>query len=450
MYKTLFQRYLYPFYETGVRRRKTLIYRDAMLDRQWRSEEEVADFQWQELKKLLDHAYQNAPYFNKLFTSLDLHPSDIKSYADFRRIPICSREDLIANKEAMIASNYRADIMHKGTGGSTGVPVQFALDRNSYEWRTAATQRGYSWAGCEAGQHVLYMWGVDVGKPSLFSRLKTDLYHSAFNRKMFNCFEFTEAEMRNCLDYINRRRPTGIVAFTSTVYNFAKFIESQNLKCAPIDSVIIGAEKLYDEQREVIERALNTRVFNTYGCREFMLIAAECDKHEGLHLSNDNLFVEILNGNEPVQPGESGDIVVTDLHNFGMPFIRYRNGDIVTRASEPCSCGRGLPLIADIDGRRMDEIIATDGRRISGGFFPHLMKEFPEVQKYQVIQESKDQLVLKIVAKNGIEKDRLDFCLAEIVKTAGNAMQVEFKFVDEIPLTKSGKYRVTISEIAAP
>ena len=449
MYKSLFQRYLYPFYETGARRRKTLVYRDAMLERQWQSAEEIADFQWQQLKKLLDHAYLNAPYFNKLLTSLDLHPSDIKNYEDFQRIPVCSREDIVANKELMIATNYRANIIHKSTGGSTGVPVRFALDRNSYEWRTAATQRGYSWADCEAGQHVLYMWGVDVGNPSFLSRLKTNLYHSAFNRKMFNCFEFTEAEMLNCLSYINRHRPSGIVAFTTTIYNFAKFVESRGLKCAPIESVIIGAEKLFDEQREVIERVLNTRVFNTYGCREFMLIAAECDKHEGLHITSDNLFVEILNGNEPAQPGESGDIVITDLHNYGMPFIRYRNGDIVIRGDKPCSCGRGLPLIADIDGRRMDEIIATDGRRLSGGFFPHLMKEFPEVQKYQIVQKTSDSLLVKIIAINGFSSDRLEFCLAEIVKVVGSSMQVEFKFVDEIPLTKSGKYRVTISEIAA-
>lgn len=447
MYKSLFQRYLYPFYETRVRRRKTLAYRDAMLEREWQSAEEIGDFQWQQLKKLLDHAYLNAPYFTKLLTSLDLHPSDIKSYEDFQRIPICSRDDIIANKELMIATNYRADIMHKGTGGSTGVPMKFALDRDSYEWRTAAAQRGYSWAGCEPGQHVLYMWSVDIGDPGLIQRLKTDLYHSAFNRKMFNCFEFTEKEMWACLEYINKHRPTGIVAYTNTVYNFAKFVESRGLECAPIESVIIGAEKLFDHQREVIERALGTRVFNTYGCREFMLIAAECEKHEGLHVTADNLFVEVLNNGKPAQPGERGEVVITDLHNFGMPFIRYRNGDMVIQGDAPCSCGRGLPLIADVDGRRLDEIVATDGRLISGVFFPHLMKEFPEVDKFQIIQKSKSSLLVKIVSTTGFGGENLDFCRNEIKKVAGEGVNVEFEFVDTIPLTSSGKYRVTVSEL---
>ena len=447
MYKSLFQRYLYPFYETSVRRRKTLTYRDAMLDRQWQSAEDIAAFQWQELKKLIDHAYLNAPYFTKLLTSLDLQPSDIKSYDDFQRIPICSKDDIIAHKEEMIATNFASEIMHKGTGGSTGVPMKFALDRASYEWRTAATQRGYSWAGCEPGQHVLYMWSVDIGEPNFMQQLKTDLYHSAFNRKMFNCFEFTEKEMWACLEYINKHRPTGIVAYTNTVYNFAKFVESRGLECAPIESVITGAEKLFDHQREVIERALGTRVFNTYGCREFMLIAAECEKHEGLHVTADNLFVEVIKDGRPALPGERGEVIITDLHNYGMPFIRYRNGDVVIQGDAPCSCGRGLPLIADVDGRRLDEIVATDGRLISGVFFPHLMKEFSEVEKFQVIQKSKTSLLVKIVSKAGFGGENLDFCRNEIKKVAGEEANIEFEFVDSIPLTSSGKYRVTISEL---
>jgi len=449
MYKSLFQNYLYPLYETGLRRRNTLVYRDAMLEREWKSEAELKNFQWQELIKLINHAYEHTPYYKRILDERGLHPSDIKNYEDFQLLPICSREDIVGHKEEMIADNYRDGLMHKGTGGSTGVPMQFALDRNSYEWRTAATQRGYAWAGCEIGQHTLFMWGVDVGNPGLVHRVKTNLYHRAFNRKMFNCFEFTEKEMLNCLEYINRQRPSGIVAFTSTVYNFARFIESRGLECKPVNSVITGAEKLSDNQREVIERALHTRVFNTYGCREFMLIAAECEKHEGLHVTADNLFVEILNDGKPVNPGERGDIVITDLHNYGMPFIRYRNGDAVIKSDKACSCGRGLPLIADIDGRRIDEIITSEGKILPGSFFPHLMKEFQEVDKYQVIQKTKESLIIKIISKQGVSDDRLDFCRTEIIKVAGDSMNVAFEFVDEIPLSSSGKFRMTVSEITS-
>lgn len=447
MYRALFQNILYPIYESGLRRRNTLRYKKILERNQWLSKDELLAMQWQELEKLLQHAYQNSSYYRELFDELHLHPSDIKTYDDFRQIPVCSREDVAKHHERMIADNYRSAIMRKGTGGSTGVPVQFGLDRNSYEWRTALAQRGYSWAHCEAGQHTMYLWGVDIGNPTPFRKLKTDLYHSFFNRKMFNCFELTESEMRRAVEYINKKKPRGIVAFTTAVYNFAKFIDDNGISVGSVESVIIGAEKLYEHQRELIERVFQTRVFNTYGCREFMLIAAECEQHNGLHVSVDNLYVEVMAGDKPAAPGERGDIVITDLHNFGMPFIRYRNGDLVIQEDRQCECGRGLPLIKDIDGRRMDEIVATSGKVMSGGFFPHLMKEFREVEKYQVIQKTRELLMIKLVTSEPLAEERKQFCLAEIRKVAGKDMQIEFDYVDDIPLSPSGKYRVTVSEL---
>lgn len=448
MYEKIFKNFLYPFHESVLKRRHTLSYLQDLKLNQWKSVQELKDSQWSDLRKLLAHAYENTSYYKNLLDDLNLAPARINNYEDFQKIPICSRQDIVAHRDRMIAENYRNKVSHKSTGGSTGTPLHFALDQNSYEWRMAATQRGYGWAHCEAGTPTLYIWGVDVGTPSRWKQLKTDLYHRAYNRKMFNCFEFDETEMQRCVDYINSKKPTGIVAFTTAVYNLAQYIDRNNLDVAPVGSVITGAEKLHDYQRKLIEKAFHTQVFNTYGCREFMLIAAECEKHEGLHVTVDNLFVEILNNGKPAQPGERGEVVITDLHNYGMPFIRYRNGDIAVQGKKPCSCGRGLPLIKDIDGRKVDEIVATDGKVVSGGFFPHLMKEFDEIQKFQVIQKATDRLVVKLVLLRELSKERLEFCRSEIQKVFGADMGIEFEFVEDIPLTLTGKYRVTISEIA--
>ncbi len=447
MYRALFQNILYPIYESGLRRRNTLRYKKIFERNQWLSKDELLANQWKELEKLLKHAYQNSSYYRELFDELHLHPADIRTYDDFRQIPVCSREDVAKHHERMIADNYRSSIMRKGTGGSTGVPVQFGLDRDSYEWRTALTQRGYSWANCEAGQHTLYLWSVDVGNPSFLSEFKTNLYHRFFNRKMFNLFDLTQSEMNRCVSYINRTRPRGIVAYTTAIYDLATYISENGIDVRPVKSVITGAEKLYEHQRELIERVFRTRVFNTYGCREFMLIAAECEQHNGLHLSIDNLFVEVMAGNAPASPGESGDIVITDLHNYGMPFIRYRNGDLVTLEDRQCECGRGLPLIKDIDGRRLDQILATNGKALTGVFFPHLMKELPEVEKFQVIQKDRKLLLIKLVSSAPLAEPRKNFCQTEIRKVTGDDMQIEFEYVNEIPLTPSGKYRVTVSEL---
>jgi len=449
MYSKIFKNVLFPLYEQGIRRRNTIRYLKLMNENQWKPHDELRASQWSMLTRLLKHAHMESPYYRDLFNSNGIDPGKINNYDDFLQIPICSRDDVVRHKDQMIANSHRENVTTKSTGGSTGTPVRFALDRDSYEWRIAAAQRGYQWANCEAGQPTLYIWGVDVGKPTWPSSTKTAIYHKAFNRKMFNCFNFTDEEMLRCVKYINRHRPTGIVAFTTAVYNFAQFIRDNKLQVAQVPSILTGAEKLYPFQRELIEEVFQGKVFNTYGCREFMLIAAECDHHEGLHVTMDNLYVEILSQGKPALPGESGEIVITDLHNYGMPFIRYKNGDIATQGKSPCSCGRGLPLIQDIDGRKMDEIIATDGKIVSGGFFPHLMKEFVEIKKYQVIQNKKDHLTIKIVLQQSLPDEKLQFCKSEIVKVMGADMELTIDYVDDIPLTATGKYRTTISEIAS-
>ena len=104
-----------------------------------------------------------------------------------------------------------------------------------------------------------------------------------------------------------------------------------------------------------------------------MLIASECEMHNGMHLSADNLYVEILKNNEPAGSGEMGMIVITDLHNYGMPFIRYRVGDVAVVRQDKCSCARGLPLIGDVEGRLLDVIVTPDNKIITGVFFPHLI-----------------------------------------------------------------------------
>jgi len=448
MYERFFKSFLFPLYETVIKRRSTLSYLKSLNANQWMSKAALEETQWRDLKLLLAHAYENSPYYRDLFDELKITPEDIESPLDFQNFPICNREDVVANSEKMVADNYKNRTIRKSTGGSTGKPVHFALDQNSYEWRMATTQRGYGWAHCEAGSKTLYIWGVDVGNPTRWQQFKTAIYHRAYNRKMFNCFDFDDEEMLRCIEYINKKKPNGIVAFTSAVYNLAKFIASHKLSVHPVPSVITGAEKLYDHQRELIEDIFGGKVFNTYGCREFMLIAAECEKHEGLHVSMDNLFVEIIKDGKPAAPGESGDVVVTDLHNYGMPFIRYKNGDIAVQGGESCSCGRGLPLIKNVDGRKLDEIVATDGKVVSGGFFPHLMKEFKEVEKFQVIQTAKDKLQIKLILNQQFPDSQIETCKEEIWKVLGRDMDIHMDIVPEIPLTPAGKFRVTISKIA--
>jgi len=413
---------------------------------QWLSRDELLEFQWNELKKLLKHAYENVPFYTEIFREYGLMPEDIKDPNDFRKLPVIDRATIRANYDRMIAKNI-PDILNKSTGGSTGEPLHFGYTRDSYEWRNAAKMRGYSWAGYKEGDRVALLWGVPVGKTSRLSALKSDIHHRLQNMKYFNIFDLSPRTMdlyfRSMRDY----KPKHIISYGLGMYYFAKYINEMGWSAFPIESIILGAEKVNKNQVNIIESAFNCPVFNTYGCREFMLIATQCEQRNGLHISADNLFVEILKDDRSDKHGEIGEVVVTDLHNYGMPFIRYRNGDLAVNSESQCSCGRGLPLISDVEGRVTDMIVTTDGKIVTGLFFPHLMKEFKEVEHFQAIQESKEKILLRIVQKTRISNVRLEFMKNEIQKVCGKTMQVDFEFVDDIPLTSSGKNRIIISKI---
>lgn len=451
MYSAIYKNHLFPFYETFIRRRNTIKYLNALEKNQWMSPEEIVQFQWNELKKILDHAYRNYRYYRDLFDKLKLSPDDIKNYKDFSKLPIISKEDIRSNKSRMIADNYRGRIFTKATGGSTGVPLQLDYDSNSYQWRIAVAMRGYGWAGCDDGKRIAYIWGAPIGKNSFLTTAKKELHNFVLRRRMYNCFKFTEEVMNAYLRDLNKFNPEAIVGYATPLYNFARFIK-ENKKVAPrVKSVITAAERVYDYQRSLVEEVFSAKVFATYGSREFMLIAAECEEHNGMHINTDNLYVEILkNDGTSAQHGELGEIIITDLHNYGMPFIRYKIGDLGIATDRICACGRGLPLIDKIEGRVLDTIRTPDGRIVPGEFFPHLMKEFKWVKQFQVTQEDINNLNIRIVKAGDINERGFNMMKNEIYKVLGETIKVDFQFVDNIPLTQSGKFRVTVSKISRP
>jgi len=448
MYRYIFKNLLNPLYESLIKRRNMLKYRGLLEKSQWWPYEKLRAFQWEELMKLLRHAYENVPYWHAEFDRLGLKLSDIKAYEDFCRISVIDKRTIREHYEKMRAVNYSGKTWKKSTGGSTGEPLHFEYTPESYDWRVAASKRGYSWAGCEDGVRQAYIWGTAIGNVSPLKKLKESLHHLFLRQKYFNCFKFSEKEMARAVLSLNSYKPDIIVGYTNPLYNFAKYIKGKTKIGFKPKAVISAAEVLHDFQRKEISSVFGCDVFNTYGSREFMLIASECDKHNGLHINVENLFVEVLGEDgKPVKSGETGEVAITDLHNYGMPFIRYKIGDLAVVSEEPCLCGRGLPVLRHIVGRSLDMIKISNGKNIPGEFFPHLMKEFHEVKEFQVVQNKSDSLIVKIVKAENLDESRLLFMKDEILKIAGSGIMVNIVFVDKIPLTATGKHRVTISEL---
>ena len=449
LYSRLFQRLLEPIWEERIRGRNTLRYENRLNDSQWLPENEILARQWQDLMKLLTHAERECPYWTRVFRNLGLKPADIRNMEHFRRLPITTKTTIRENHDDMVAESWKGRTWKKSTGGSTGEPLHFEYTPESSEWRQAVTRRGYSWAGAKGGVRQAYIWGISLDPPPWFKVVKQKLHQLLLRQKYFNSFLFDPPAMERCQQQLRRFQPEVIVGYTNPLYNFSRFLNGQEQDSGihPA-SVITAAEALFEYQRREIEAAFQAPVFHSYGSREFMLIAMECEQHQGLHISAENLLVEILREDgSPASPGEEGRVVITDLHNYGMPFIRYEIGDMAVLAEHPCSCGRGLPLLKQITGRILDMISTPDGKQVPGEYFPHLMKEFKDIHRFQVVQEDLHSLLIKLVAPDGLPEADLHRLKTMVRQVMGEDCNINYEFVNDIPLTRTGKHRVTISRL---
>lgn len=446
-YETLFRHVLFPAYETVLKRRKTLGYLDAYRRDQWLPPEQIAALQWERLQKLLEHCYRDVPYYRRQWTELGITPADIRSLDDYAKLPVLTKADIRSNFDQLKAASLRDNLYYKATGGSTGEPMRFGYTRESNDRRIAVMWRGYEWAGSRMGRRTLYLWGGAVGDPSPKQLRKDHLYNSLFGRRMLDSFHMSEANIAEYADAIDRYRPEVIVGYVGPLVRLSQWLLATGRKIWQPQSIIGAAEALHEFQRQIIEQAFGCPAFNTYGCREFMLIAAECEKRDGLHVNADHLLVELRPLAGAQAEADTGEVVITDLFNYGMPFIRYVNGDMATASTQRCSCGRGLPMLARIDGRKLDAIRTPDGHILPGEFFPHMLKDVPGLKRFQLVQRQLDRLDLSIVRGKDFTDDSLAYIQREVAKVLGDSVELHCHFVDDIPLTALGKLRVTVSEL---
>jgi phenylacetate-CoA ligase len=449
LYEPLFRHVLFPFYESVLRRRKTLAYLAEYEQSQWLSPDAIGALQWSGLKRLIDHCWREVPFYRRQWKALGITPSDLRSLADYERLPILDKAGIRENFDDLHAQSWRGRMMYKATGGSTGEPLRFGYTRESYERRLAVMWRGYGWAGARMGRRTLFLWGGAVGNPAWPERTKEHLYHRAFNRRMLDVFRMSESGMHEIVDAMRRYRPEVIVGYAGPLYELAAWMQRTGQRVTKPESILSAAEALEDFQRETIENVFGCTVYNTYGCREFMLIASQCDLCGKLHVNADHLLVELTGMTAHGSAEETGEVTVTDLHNWGMPLLRYRNGDVATRAPNPAgrACSRGLPTLRRIDGRKLDMLRTRDGRMLPGEYFPHLLKDIPGIMRFQVIQEHLDAFTLKIVPGEAFGADQENVIRDELAKVLGGDTALDIQRVDDIPLTPGGKRRVTISRL---
>lgn len=446
-YEAVFRHVLYPAYEGGLRGRRTLAYLKEYERDQWLDPEQVAALQWQRLKRLLEHCEREVPYYQQRWRQLGITAADIRSLDDYARLPVLTKGDIRDHFDDLKSTSMRDNLLYKATGGSTGEPLRFGYTRESNDRRVAVMWRGYGWAGSRMGRRTLFLWGGAVGDPGWWHQVKDRLYNAAFARHTLNSFHMTEANMVGFADAIDRYRPRVIVAYVGPLVRLAQWLLDNGRKVHAPESIIGAAEALHEFQRDIVQRAFGCPAYNTYGCREFMLIASECEQRHGLHVNADHLVVELRDADGG--RGRNGELLITDLFNYGMPMLRYVNGDMAVASDRRCACGRGLPLLERVEGRVLDAIRTPAGHVLPGEFFPHMLKDVVGVMRFQVVQTRLDRLELAIVRGEGFDEGSLQYIRREVAKVLGDSVELVCHFVDDISLTPSGKLRVTISRLDA-
>ncbi|WP_437589752.1 phenylacetate--CoA ligase family protein [Sorangium sp. So ce1000] len=446
MYSSLFRNVLFPFYETKLRRRATLAYLEELERSQWRPERELRELNWRKMLAALRFAEQSVPFYRRRFAEYGVRVKNVHAPEDLARFPVLTKADLRAHGSELIADGWRGKLFRSGTGGSTGEPARFFYDHATYECRSAAALRSDAWAGGRIGDKELYVWGIPTLEPR-WKKAKRTLHEALIRKKTVSAWNLSEERLAGVVDEIRRYEPNLVVGYTSPLYYTARYALETGHRLPTPKGIVATAERLFPHQREVIERAFRAPVYDRYGCREMMLIGAECERREGKHLNIENVFVEVMRGGRHARPGEPGEVILSDLVCRSMPLIRYKNEDVVIAADKACSCGRGLPLLASVEGRVLDMIVGPDGQLLSSVFFPYFFKDNPTVERYQVHQDKAGAITIKIIPGEGYGPETSEAIERDLRRFLGERATIRVQLVSEIPVTSGGKFRFTVSEV---
>ncbi len=419
---------------------------------QWLAKDQIKKIQIERLQKLLSLAHERIPYWKTIFIDRGFNPYAIKDIEMLKQLPVMTKRDLQINCAELLDQSFpKHKLIENASGGSTGEPTLFYQHRERNYRRAMEQIRHDRWSGWEIGDANALLWGANHDFNN-YQRFLRRIHNTLFFRCIpLDAFQLTKEKMVEYLTLLQKRKPTMIQAYAQAIFLFAQTIQKNDYAVKPLQlkGIVSSAEQLFPWQKDIVEKVFNCKVFNRYGSREVGLIASQCGQSPYLHINSDNLIVEILRADDSTaNPGERGRVVVTDLWNTVMPFVRYDTGDIGALRLENCPCGRGLPLMESPDGRVADMITLPNGTIIHGEYFTHLFYGISGIRQFQLVQTEKNKLVFSVVKDVNVSEHALDQVMAKLKDFIHDPnVQIEVAYVDTIPLPQSGKHRFTISKV---
>ncbi len=418
---------------------------------QWLSPERMRELQEEKLRRLVHHAYRHVPFYRERMKAAMIHPDDIKTLDDLGRLPFLTKDDVRQHLyfDIMSDNHDKDEILKISTSGSTGEPFVCYVDRSQLEFRWAATLRAMEWTGWRFGDRQLRLWHQTLGMSK--TQVVREVADAVLSRRKFiPAYEMSDENLKQFVRTIEEFQPVLMDGYAESFNFLARYLKEYGRLNVQPRGIISSAQSLPDASRKIIEEAFGCKVFDKYGSREFSGIAYECEAHDGHHIVGEGYLVEVLKDGKPAQPGEVGEVVITDLNNFCLPFIRYRIGDLA-EAMDPtklCACGRGLPRLGPIQGRVQSIILGSRGQYVPGAFFAHLLKDYDHaVRQFQIVQEERGAIVFRLVKGPRYSDGTLQELITTLKKFLGEEMRIEVRFEENIEMVRTGKRLATVSRL---
>jgi phenylacetate-CoA ligase len=377
--------------------------------------------QEERLKRLVRHAYEQVPFYRERFKEAGLQPGDIKQIGDLQSIPVCEREDLSeAEIPRILAKNLDLRKCHQIlTSGSCGKPLRVYNSTDEIRVRKMVELRGLLRIGFRPGDRLLILGPEGAARSGFFQRLLL------YNTKQISPFLSIESQ----IDQIRRFRPTILWVYPSLLKALLHALDGSLSSIAWPRIVITSAEQLDSAVQERVEEDLNAEIFNFYASMETGRIATECFSHQGLHINADQLILETLHENS----SKGGEVLVTCLNAYAMPFIRYRLGDITAFMDRTCDCGSNFPLIEPPHGRRDTLIqLPSGGRRSFVGIF-QILRRFSWISQFRAVQKSPDLFWLFFRTFRRPDPDDINAIRVLVSEYLGERVHLEVFLVEKLP-----------------
>jgi len=409
---------------------------------QWRSREELERRQLAKLRRLLRHAYANVPFYRRLFNETGVDVDEVATLEDLQLLPVVRREDIqpLPESDLVAKGTDLTTCIRTHTSGSTGVPLNIISRRSDRSVFNPSFFRVYMGWGLKPWHRMTYFQArpESLSQRSWFERL------GIFRRQML----FSRDEPAVWIEEIRRWRPHVIHGYSLTLKLFAEALRDSGTTDIHVPLVMSTSGVLDDVARELLTSTLGCRLVDIYASEEAGgVIAWECPQCSGYHIGLDTVIAEFVKDGRPAAPGEDATVLVTNLSNFTMPFIRYDQGDVARISNRQPVCGRGLPLMDSIQGRAGDYVVLRSGRKLTPHPFFLVLDHALGIGRWQIVQESLDLITVRMTMPDGRAPAECEAVRSKLRGLVGHDMRVEVEVVDRLRRDASQKLRSVICKL---